>query len=135
VPGAGPMARLARLVGRGRALEILLVADDLDGPRAEQYGYVNRLIADSRLDDEVEAIAWRLARFDHDAIARTKSYVDRVTLPADSELPPAWADFLELLGRPEQQARSARLEALGLNVDSDLERSLGRRVVEAVPDV
>ena len=42
VPGGGPMARLPRLVGRGRALEILLVADDLDGPRAEQYGYVNR---------------------------------------------------------------------------------------------
>src|SRR5436853_1579125 len=42
VPGGGPMARLSHLVGRGRALEILLVADDLDGPRAEQYGYVNR---------------------------------------------------------------------------------------------
>ena len=42
LPGGGPMARLSRLVGRGRALEILLVADDLDGPRAEQYGYVNR---------------------------------------------------------------------------------------------
>ena len=55
VPGGGPMARLARLVGRGRALEILLVADDLDGPRAEQYGYVNRVIADDQLDDEVEA--------------------------------------------------------------------------------
>ena len=81
VPGGGPMARLSRLVGRGRALEILLVADDLDGPRAEQYGYVNRLIADDQLDAEVEAIASRLARFDHDAIARTKSYVDQVTLP------------------------------------------------------
>jgi enoyl-CoA hydratase/carnithine racemase len=81
VPGGGPMARLSRLVGRGRALEILLVADDLDGPRAEQYGYVNRLIADDQLDAEVEAIASRLARFDHDAIARTKSYVDKVTLP------------------------------------------------------
>ena len=57
VPGGGPMARLSRLVGRGRALEILLVADDLDGPRAEQYGYVNRVIADDQLDDEVEAIA------------------------------------------------------------------------------
>jgi enoyl-CoA hydratase/carnithine racemase len=76
VPGGGPMARLSRLVGRGRALEILLVADDLDGPRAEQYGYVNRLIADDRLDDEVEAIASRLARFDHDAIARTKRVVE-----------------------------------------------------------
>jgi enoyl-CoA hydratase/carnithine racemase len=88
VPGGGPMARLSRLVGRGRALEILLVADDLDGPRAERYGYVNRVIADDRLDDEVEEIASRLARFDHDAIARTKSSVDQVTLPADSDLEP-----------------------------------------------
>jgi enoyl-CoA hydratase/carnithine racemase len=100
VPGGGPMARLSRLVGRGRALEILLVADDLDGPRAERYGYVNRVVADDLLNDEVDQIASRLARFDHDAIARTKSHVDRVTLPADS----------------------------------DLERSLGRRVVEALPD-
>jgi enoyl-CoA hydratase/carnithine racemase len=134
VPGGGPMARLARLVGRGRALEILLVADDLDGPRAEQYGYVNRAIADSRLDAEVEAIAARLERFDHDAIARTKCYVDQVTLPADSELPPALADFRELFGRPAQQAQWARLEAAGLNVDSDVERSLGRRVVEFTSD-
>jgi len=80
VPGSGPTARLPRLVGRGRALEILLVADDFDGPRAEQYGYVNRAIADDELDDEVNEIASRVARFDHDAIARTKSHVDRVTL-------------------------------------------------------
>jgi enoyl-CoA hydratase/carnithine racemase len=133
-PGGGPMARLSRLVGRGRALEILLVADDLDGPRAERYGYVNRLIADDQLDDEVEAIAARLARFDHDAIARTKSYVDQVTLPADSELGPPLDDFRELFGRPAQQAQWARLQQLGLNEDSDLERSLGRRVVETLPD-
>lgn len=92
VPGGGPMVRLSRLVGRGRALEILLLADDLDGPRAERYGYVNRVIADDRLDDEVEAIASRLACFDRDAMARTKSYVDRVTLPPDSGFPPALAD-------------------------------------------
>lgn len=134
VPGGGPMARLSRLVGRGRALEILLLADDVDGPRAELYGYVNRLIPDDRLDAEVDAMATRLARFDHDAIARTKSYVDRVTLPADAELPAALTDFRELFSRPAQQARWARLEALGLNADSDLERSLGRRVVEALPE-
>ncbi len=133
-PGGGPMARLPRLVGRGRALEILLVADDLDGPRAEQYGYVNRVIADNQLDDEVEAIASRLARFDHDAIARTKSYVDQVTLPANSELGPPLDDFRELFGRPAQQAQWARLQELGLNTDSDLERSLGQRMVEALPE-
>ena len=76
VPGGGPMAMLSRLVGRGRALEILLVVDDLDGPLAERYGYVNRVIADARLDDEVDQIASRLERFDHDALARTKRSVD-----------------------------------------------------------
>ena len=75
------MAKLSRLVGRGRALEILLVGDDFDGPRAAQYGYVNRVIPDDQLDDEVHEIASRLADFDHDAIARAKSYVDQVTLP------------------------------------------------------
>jgi enoyl-CoA hydratase/carnithine racemase len=134
VPGGGPTARLPRLVGRGRALEILLVADDLDGARAERYGYVNRAIADHELDDEVEAMAARLARFDHDAIARTKSHVDRVTLPADSEFPPALADFFQMLGQPRQQQQFARLLELGLNTDSDLERSLGRRVVESTPE-
>jgi enoyl-CoA hydratase/carnithine racemase len=80
-PGGGPTARLSRLVGRGRALEVLLLADDLDGPRAEQYGFVNRVIGDEQLNDEVDQIASRLGRFDHDAIARTKTYVDQVTLP------------------------------------------------------
>jgi enoyl-CoA hydratase/carnithine racemase len=131
VPGGGPMARLSRLVGRGRALEILLVADDFDGPRAELYGYVNRAIPDTQLDDEVESIAKRLASFDHEAIARTKSYVDQVTLPPDSELPPALSDFFAAFSRPGPLGRAARLEELGLNVDSDLERHLGQRVVEA----
>jgi enoyl-CoA hydratase/carnithine racemase len=135
VPGGGPMARLSRLVGRGRALEILLVADDLDGPRAELYGYVNRVIADEQLDNEVEAIGFRLTRFNRDAMARTKSYVDQVTLPPESEFPPALADFFEVLTRPTVQAQNARLEALGLNTDSDLERHLGQRVVESLSDV
>jgi enoyl-CoA hydratase/carnithine racemase len=84
VPGDGPAGRLARLAGRGRALEILLVADDLDGPRAERYGLVNRAIADDALDREVEAMASRLARLDHEAIARTKSCVDRLGAPRRS---------------------------------------------------
>jgi enoyl-CoA hydratase/carnithine racemase len=41
VPGGGPMARLPRLIGRGRALEVLLSADDIGGDLAERYGYVN----------------------------------------------------------------------------------------------
>jgi len=75
VPDGGALVRLASLVGRGPALEILLLAYDLDGPRAQQRGYVNRLIADDELDDEVGQIAARLAQLDHDAIMRTKSYL------------------------------------------------------------
>lgn len=134
VPGGGPMARLSRLAGRGRALEILLVGEDLDGPRAAEYGYVNRAIDDDALDAEVDEMARRLARFDHEAIARTKAHVDRATLPPDDELPAALADFRELVARPGQQAQLARLEALGLNTDSELERDLGRRVVETRPE-
>ena len=131
VPGGGPMARLSRLVGRGRALEILLLAEDVDGPRAELYGYVNRTIPDSQLDDAVHEMASRLAVFDRHAIATTKSYVDRVTLPDDRELPPALADFRESVQRPSTLARIAMLEQLGLNLDTDLERRLGQRIVEA----
>src|SRR5262249_36312376 len=133
IPGGGPMARLSRLVGRGRALEILLVADDFDGQRAEQYGYVNRTIGNDSLDAEVDAMASRLACFDHEAIARTKHYVDQVTLPPDAELPPALIDFFQAFGRPGTLARSGKLAGLGLNIDGDLERRLGRRVVEAAP--
>lgn len=132
VPGGGAMARLSRLVGRGRALEILLVADDCDGARAEQYGYVNRTIRDAELDAAVDRIAARLARFDREAIARTKAYVDQVTLPSHAELSGAFADFWDSFGHPAQQARYARLEALGLNADGDLERRLGQRVVEGL---
>jgi enoyl-CoA hydratase/carnithine racemase len=131
VPGGGPMARLARLVGRGRALEILLIGEDIDGPRAELYGYVNRAIADTDLDAEVEQIARRLAGFDHEAIARTKAHVDAATLPPEAELPPALADFRASFARPGPPARLARLEQLGLNTDSDLERHLGARVVKS----
>lgn len=76
VPGAPAMARLSRLMGRGRALEILLVADGCDGARAEQYGYVNRTFADAELDSAVDAMAARLERFDREAIAKTKAGVD-----------------------------------------------------------
>jgi enoyl-CoA hydratase/carnithine racemase len=79
-PGRRPTARLAAVVGGGRALELLLLGDDLDGPRAERYGCVDRLIADERLDAEVEAIAARLARVDHAAIARTKARVTGVAV-------------------------------------------------------
>jgi enoyl-CoA hydratase/carnithine racemase len=61
VPGGGPMARLPRLVGRGRALEVLLGADGINGDLAELYGYVNRSLPDSQLEDFVDALARRIS--------------------------------------------------------------------------
>ena len=55
VPGGGPMARLPRLIGRGRALEVFLGADDFPGDLAERYGYVNRSFPDADLDAFVES--------------------------------------------------------------------------------
>src|SRR5580692_7588482 len=56
VPGGGPMARLPQLIGRNRALEVLLSSEDLRGEQAESYGYVNRALRDAELDSYVEAL-------------------------------------------------------------------------------
>src|SRR6202045_21566 len=56
VPGGGPMARLPRIMGRGRALEVLLGADDIPADLAERYGYVNRSLPDADLDEFVDAL-------------------------------------------------------------------------------
>ena len=61
VAGGGPMARLPRLMGRGRALEVLLSSDDIGGELAEAYGYVNRALPDAELDAFVDALARRIA--------------------------------------------------------------------------
>jgi len=82
VPGGGPMARLPRLIGRGRALEVLLGADDIDGELAEKYGYVNRSLPDAELDGFVDRLARRIASFDRQAIAETKALVNLASLPA-----------------------------------------------------
>src|ERR1043166_9373342 len=54
VAGGGPMARLPQLIGRNRALEVLLSSDDIRGEQAEAYGYVNRALPDAELDAFVE---------------------------------------------------------------------------------
>jgi enoyl-CoA hydratase/carnithine racemase len=128
VPGGGPIARLPRLIGRGRALEVLLVADDIDAARAERYGYVNRVVPDAELEAETDRIARRLASFDKHAIAETKALVDATTLPADDELPAALNAFFASSARPATQARLAALVAHGLGRDSELERRLGELV-------
>src|SRR5258706_10114841 len=88
VAGGGPMARLPRLMGRGRALEVLLSSNDIGGDLAEAYGYVNRSLPDGELEGLVDALAIRIASFVKWSIAITKRLVYSASLPPDGEMPP-----------------------------------------------
>jgi enoyl-CoA hydratase/carnithine racemase len=125
VPGGGPMARLPRLMGRGRALEVLLSADDIDGDLAERYGYVNRSLSDAELDGFVDGLAMRIASFDKQAIADTKRLVDVASLPTDAEIKPEWEAFIAALGRPASQKRIKALMERGFHRAGDVENRLG----------
>jgi enoyl-CoA hydratase/carnithine racemase len=128
VPGGGPMARLPRLIGRGRALEVLLGADDINGELAQLYGYVNRSLPDDQLDAFVDDLATRIASFDKQAIAETKRLVDINSLPADAEIAPEWDAFIASLGRPAAQARIRTLLEQGFHKPGDVESRLGFHV-------
>lgn len=125
VPGGGAPARLGKLVGRGRALEILLAGNDIDADLAERYGYVNRAVPDAELDAFVDGLAARIAAFDKQAIADTKAYVDEVTLPEDAVFPPALESFWASAARPAAQQRVGALVEQGLQQRGDVEHDLG----------
>jgi enoyl-CoA hydratase/carnithine racemase len=131
VPGGNPMARLAGLMGRGRALEIVLGADDFPGALAERYGYVNRAVPDSELDGFVDRFARRIAAFEKAALIETKGFVDQVSLPDDALFPPALDNFYRSVARPATQARIAKLLEVGLQHRSDIEINLGHHVASA----
>jgi len=128
VPGGGPMARLPRLMGRGRALEVLLGADDIPGDLAERYGYVNRSLPDAELDEFVDALATRIASFDKRAISETKRFVDVASLPPDYEIAPEWDVCLASIMRPAAQKRIGMLLERGFHKAGDVETRLGYHV-------
>jgi enoyl-CoA hydratase/carnithine racemase len=130
VPGGGPMARLGRLVGRGRALEILLGGDDVPAARAAEYGYVNRLVPDAEIEDVTDAFARRIAAFDRTAVAGIKKLVDVATLPADDEFVPGLTAYFATAGRAENRPFGRLLLENGLQqpdgIESDLGAAIGR---------
>jgi enoyl-CoA hydratase/carnithine racemase len=76
VPGGGSTQRLPRLVGRGRALEVLVGCDDFSAEQAERYGYINRALPADELTPFVERLAHRIASFPAHTIAHVKAAVD-----------------------------------------------------------
>jgi enoyl-CoA hydratase/carnithine racemase len=124
VAGGGPMARLPELIGRNRALEVLLSSEDVTADQAEAYGYVNRALPDADLDAFVEALATRIAGFDKWAIANTKRLVN-TSLPPDVELGAGWDACIASLGRPAAQEGIKALMARGFHKPGDVENRLG----------
>jgi enoyl-CoA hydratase/carnithine racemase len=114
------------LIGRARALEVILGCEDFDADTAERYGWVNRSIPDAELDAFVERFAQRVASFDRNAIAAVKEIINRPdALASAAELASTQTRFLELLSQPEAQVRIGSLMKQGLQQRGDVELRLG----------
>src|SRR5258706_3405176 len=121
-PGGGGAERLPPLVGRGRALEIVLGANDFDGDTAERYGYVNRALPDGELDGFVDAFARRIASFDRRNIAAAKNLINHGSFPGADRLLDALNAFQTALTWHETQQRVQTLLERGLQRDADFEQ-------------
>lgn len=129
IPGAGGLERLCKLVGRAKALEIILGADDFDADTAAAFGWVNRSIPDAELDEFVERLVARLSNFERKTIALAKQTInERAGLVAVADLNATEKKFFETLTWTETQAQVKSLFERGLQQRGDLELRLGELI-------
>jgi len=126
IPGGGALEWLPRLVGRSRALEIVLSADDFDADIAERYGWVNRAVDDDDLDSFVDTLARRLASFEREVLAAAKAQINRFGTPTATELQSSNDMIFPMLTWPSARARRAKLSGIGYGIRSDFELNFGR---------
>jgi enoyl-CoA hydratase/carnithine racemase len=126
VPGGGALEWLPRLVGRSRALEIVLSADDFDADVAERYGWVNRTLDDKDLDSFVDALVRRLASFDPEVLAAAKAQINRFGTPTAPELQSSNDMIFPMLAWPSAQALRTKLRDIGYGAPNDFELNFGR---------
>jgi enoyl-CoA hydratase/carnithine racemase len=125
LPGGGAAQHLTRLMGRARALEVMLSAEDYDADLAERYGWINRALPAAVLGDFVRALAHRIATFPAAGHVAVKDRVNAIALaPAadfrrDSDL------FGEGVRKPEAQSRIGAALARGFQT-RDAELALAR---------
>ena len=119
---------LARLLGRGRAMEAILGADDFDAETAERYGWINRALPDADLDEFVARLARRIASFPADGIRTAKRVINQITMPAADAFRADAVRFRALIAGDNAQARTAALFAQGLQTRGPLELDLGDRL-------
>jgi enoyl-CoA hydratase/carnithine racemase len=129
-PGAGGIQHLARLLGRGRALEVILSSEDVDADLAERYGWINRAVPDAELDGFVEQLAQRIARFPAAALTAAKASINALTL-ADPEVIRGDARLFQSLLRTDvARQRTAQLLERGFQTRSKVELELGEALGE-----
>lgn len=113
LPGGGGTQRLPRLIGRGRALEVILGCEDIPAGLAERWGYVNRALPPAELGPFVDALARRIASFPAEALALAKAAVDAAALPLEDGLVEEEFLFRRLVASDEARQRAARFLELG----------------------
>ncbi|HET9255781.1 MAG TPA: enoyl-CoA hydratase-related protein, partial [Pseudonocardiaceae bacterium] len=108
-PGAGGVQHLARLLGRGRAMEAILGADDFGAEAAEAYGWINRALPDADLDAFVARLARRIASFPAGAVRSAKRAINELTLPGADAIRADARRFHHLVVSDAAQVRTAAL--------------------------
>jgi enoyl-CoA hydratase/carnithine racemase len=130
IPGGGALERLPLLVGRSRAIEIALGADDFDADTAERYGWINRALPEAELDDFVRGFVRRVLAFDGHALATAKQRLNQVLLPDPDQLATTQAAFGEGLRSPTAAELMSKARDRGLGTAGEFELNLGRAVAE-----
>ncbi|GAA1299509.1 enoyl-CoA hydratase/isomerase family protein [Pseudonocardia xinjiangensis] len=125
LPGGGGLEHLPLLLGRARALEVILTSDDYPADLAERYGWVNRAVPDAELDGLVDTLARRIASFDKDSITAVKGQVNRYTLPSAEDIKSSYDIYFASFGWPGSQRRLPAAIAAGRNQAGDYEFRLG----------
>jgi len=129
IPGAGAAQHLARLMGRARALEVMLSADDYDAELAERYGWINRALPADAIADFVRSLAQRIASFPAAGHAVVKDRVNAIGLAPAEEIRRDSDLFIEGVRSPEYQDRMQAAMKRGFQT-RDAEMNLGQLVGE-----
>jgi enoyl-CoA hydratase/carnithine racemase len=113
LPGGTGTQRMPRLIGRHRALEVILGGIDLDAETAERWGYLNRALAAEEIGPYVDALARRIASFPAPAVRLAKASVNSADKPLAEGLADESFLFQELIRTPEAQRNMARFLEIG----------------------
>lgn len=129
IPGGGGLERLPRLIGRRRAIEVIIGGEDFDAETAAAYGWVNRSIPDDELDNFVHRFALRVASFEKDAIAAaTKIIYKRTGLAKTEEFLESEEIFFEAISWPGTQLRIGEIMRMGFQQPGEFELDLAKQL-------